>query len=387
MPKKLLLHSVHITIIAAISYVLCELIYSTLYVNGWITPVEPFWVSEDSGKTVHFDPVLGYRLTATPSRVAKISNGMVEFRAVLQGNAQGFSDGDDFSIQPTDLEVRRIAVLGNSFTAAQYLEQDWTRQIENYAREAGKPVEMLNFAVAGGGLANWWSIIKRHIETEGYVLDGVIFAVFEANLHRGFSVSDHRDQLQHAFARIPSWQPEQWPQTLAQALPYMQFLRGYILSPEAFEQAINGRWLPPDPKPEWRPYAALEVANIIKHWSASPEPALTPVQVPPLTDPQLKLIDDIALYLHSQNLPVIVASIPSRESLLTETPTPDDVKQFATRLKADFIDGSQAFAGLSEAQIRAHWLPVDGHWGQRGSDAFARLIWQTLEQWPPAIDR
>lgn len=376
----LLRHSITVLIIAGLSYGVVEITYSALYVNGWVAPVEPFWVSEESGKTVHFDPVLGYRLTTTPSRVAKISHGEVEFRAVLQGNAQGFTDSKDFTVRAADPGVRRIAVIGNSFTAAQYLEQDWTEKVETYALQAGKPIEMLNFAVAGAGLANWWSVITQYIETGNYQLDGIIFAVFEANLHRGFSVSDHREQRQHPFGRLSVWEPEQWPQTVEQARSHMQLLRGYILSQQEFEAALNGDWLPPDPKPEWQPYAALQLANAFKQLFADKNHSLTVTSVPPLTPPQFKLIEDIASYIRAKNLSAIVASIPSRSSLLANAPTPDDVKQFAAVLNAVFVDGNQAFAGLSEEEIRAHWLPVDGHWGQLGSDAFAQLIWQRLQQ-------
>ena len=247
---------------------------------------------------------------------------------------KAFTDADDFSAQARDPNVHRIAVLGDSFTAAQYLEQDWTEKVESYAQKAGKSVEMLNFAIAGGGLANWWSIITKHIQTEDYALDGIVFAVFEANLHRGFSVADHRNQRQHAFGRIPSWQPEQWPKTLEQAQSHMQLLRGFILSQQEFVLALNGDWLPPDPKPDWKPYASLQLLNTFEQLFARqnhPEPI---IQVPSLTPPQLELIDDIASYIRAKNLPVIVASIPSRSRLLADAPTPRDVRYFANALNA-----------------------------------------------------
>jgi hypothetical protein len=136
-----------------------------------------------------------------------------------------------------------------------------------------------------------------------------------------------------------------------------------------------------DPQPPWRPYAAVQLAAIAGRLFAPAEPAAV-TQLPPLSARQLQLVNDIVRYVREQKLPVMVASIPARESLLNAVATPDDVRQFADMLDARFVDGNQIFAGLSEKQIRAHWLPYDGHWEQSGSDRFADAIWQAMQNWP-----
>jgi hypothetical protein len=40
-----------------------------------------------------------------------------------------------------------------------------------------------------------------------------------------------------------------------------------------------------------------------------------------------------------------------------------------------------AFNGRTASQIRASWLPYDGHWGQGGSDRFAKFMMEILTQW------
>ena len=66
----------------------------------------------------------------------------------------------------------------------------------------------------------------------------------------------------------------------------------------------------------------------------------------------------------------------------TETPrVPKQTWQFATRIGASVTDGSEAFLGMDEAGIRDCWLPVDGHWGQTGSDRFAYYMLDAIRDW------
>jgi hypothetical protein len=70
-----------------------------------------------------------------------------------------------------------------------------------------------------------------------------------------------------------------------------------------------------------------------------------------------------------------------RENLLAGqavTPHFADGQRFAADLGATFLDGSHIFAGMSRKEIRAHFLPYDGHWNQKGSDRFAEFIVQNL---------
>lgn len=352
-----------------LGYFLLELSYSALYVNGVIAPPPAFWVFEDSGKTVHFDPISGFRYSRTASRVARINPGRgVEYVASFRGNNQGFADRDDFTPAGGPAQHPRIAVLGDSFTAAEHLGVNWPDRVERQM-----DVALLNFSVAGGGLANWWSIVTRLLDAQNYRIDGLLFAVFEGDLQRTFTFSDHRDSRYHQFARTPSWQPGEWPASLAEARALMQPLRGFIVSPERFEQALRGAWHPELPRP-WRPYAALQLLRWL-------EPARADDADSGFVPGQLALIDGIAAYAARRSLPIMVVTVPSREALLANRPAPEDARAFAARLGARFVDGAQAFAGLDERSIRELWLPVDGHWAQGGSDRFAAFMQTVLVRW------
>ncbi|MDX1606570.1 MAG: hypothetical protein R3202_10290, partial [Candidatus Competibacterales bacterium] len=353
-----------VLILIGTGYGLAELIYSTLYASGLLAATEPFWIYEDSGNTLYLDPGIGFGFGQAPARMAKIGRGPVEYQGVLQGNELGFLDRDPFLPCPSSAEkMRRFAVLGDSFTAAQYLSPDWTGAVEQRAARAGQSIELLNFAQSGTGLGNWWRIITRILRDRDFCLDGIVFAVFEGNLHRSFAVARFgRDDRLH-FGRSASWNPEDWPETTAQAIPLLQPMRGFLLPPDDFDRALTGNWQPPDPPRPFRPYATLLLTGLMQDLISTPEAPTVPM----LNPAQKQLIERIRSVLHTLDLPVLVAAIPSRERLLAGMRAPEDVQEFARLLQARFIDGFDAFAGMTSEAIRAHWLPHDGHWAQAGS--------------------
>ncbi len=363
-------------------YLIFELVISTfLYAKNLFSPPVDLWFLENSGKTVQFDPIRGYKLTSLPSRFAKVSFGKVEYVGTFRGNSQGFPDRDDFFPPHGDSKKTRIAVFGDSFSAAQYLQKNWLDQVEDAARQKSIPLELLNFSVDGAGLANWWSILTRLVQPEHYQIDGILFAVYPGDLRRTFSIAEHRGYQHHMFARVPSWDPNQWPKTLDQARLYLKQRGGYILSSENFEKALQGKWRP-DTKPYWRPFIATEsgilaketfviVKKWIKKWFHISTPSFSSFE-----PERRELIEQISRFSETNNLPVFVVRIPSQQELLEKSPPPDDVVHFAKMLNANLIDGSEAFVGLDKKEIQAQFFKYDGHWNQSGSDRFAAFIFR-----------
>ncbi|MGB5408654.1 MAG: SGNH/GDSL hydrolase family protein [Thiogranum sp.] len=363
-------------------YGVAEVLAGFLYAYGIIEPTPSFFVFEESSKTVHFDPVLGYRFTPVPSRFTEITFGRPEFLASFSGNSQGFNAPYDFIPQRTDPDTFRIAVFGDSFTAAEYLSKSWPTVVEDLARKDGPDLELLNFSISGAGLANWWSILKGLVEAEDYDVDALLFAVFHGDLGRGFSVADHRNTDRHRFGRVPSWDPATWPQTLNEAQQYMEDLRGFVVDDDRYEQAINGDWNPDLPRP-WKPYLSQWLLRLVKSVGKDEPIALQKDAAPhrEFNPGQLILIENIYDYASRNQLPVMVVRLPSRPELLSRLPPPSDVGNFSEQLQAMFVDGAQAFSDLSEAEVRAHWLPYDGHWAQKGSDRFAEFMYRQIEHW------
>src|SRR5438105_6345006 len=101
-----------IAILVVIPYVVVETASSTY---GWLSWWDhSFAITEDTGRTIEFDPVRGYRLTNTPARTARITNGRIEYVGAFRGNSQGFPDRDDFGPKRDSKYKLRFAVLGDS---------------------------------------------------------------------------------------------------------------------------------------------------------------------------------------------------------------------------------------------------------------------------------
>lgn len=361
------------------TYLVFDVSVSALYFANILEPPSYYsssvWVFEDSGKTVHFDSVRGYTLTQTPSRWARVTRGTVEYVGVLRGNNQGFPDSGDFSANRRDGEGKRWAVFGDSFSAGQYLKKNWPDAAEELARFEPSPITFLNFSIDGGGLANWWSILTRIVRAEQYEIDGIVFAVYPGNLRRKFTVSDHRGERGHARGRVSSWDPSTYPVTLEGARPFFETpYASHIVSSDQFDSFLNGTWSPPlhyDKRA--RLYLAWQVWNAIQERLPKdpPEPFID------FDEDRKKLLMDIKDAISAMGIPVVVVHVPSKLELLEGDLDPNLIKEtraFADLLGAQLIDGKKAFEGQDKEAIKSMWLPYDAHWGQGGSDRFARFM-------------
>jgi hypothetical protein len=374
---------------AASVYLLFELLYGTLYVRGIISPPPSLWIFEDRG-TIQFDPVRGYRLSDVPARWSRITYGEVEYLGILRGNAQGFPDDRDFTPRRAGAE-RRLAVFGDSFTAAQFFPRNWPAAVEERAAAEGEGLDLLNFSIDGGGLANWWSVLTQIVAAEGYELDGLVFAPIDSDLSRTFTVAEHRGQRRHMLGRARSWEPSEWPKTEEEARQVLLPTDGYLLSPEDFDAVLRGD-LRPDIQRSWGFHGASALADLFfraqhrvraafRGPTAAPRATAKPEARPVFEPAQQRLIEQIADVARERGLPVLVVRIPLREEALGGLPPSQRMLSFAELLGATFIDGNRAFAGLSESAIRSNWFPYDGHWSQVGSDRFAGFMLGVLQEW------
>lgn len=351
-----------------LTYLVAELVLSVYGYLSWAGT--SLFLFEDAGRTWQFDPIRGYRLTSTPSRFMRITNGTLEYVGVARGNAQGFPDRDDFHPEVDSGSVPRIAVFGDSFTASQFVGQNWPDRAEDLARERGTPLELLNFAVDGGGLANWWSILTRFVDAQGYPLDGVVFAVFGDDLQRKFTVLDQRGRDHSCLTRMPTWDPRDYPTTLEEARPLLADRPDtYNLSSEEFERTLQGHW-PSAAGSRLRPLVASTALSMLRkayHRLEASHGAPSP------PDPhRQRLIDDIAASLGRRRIPILVVYIPNLRDL--GDPESEDARSFALALRATYVGGAQVYAGLTSSEIRALHLPYDGHWNQAGTNRFAELV-------------
>jgi hypothetical protein len=363
-----------------VAYLLGESAATLLALHGGLGQrTKSLIVYEDAGKTLHFDPIRGVRLEPTPSRYARITNGTLEYIGHARGNNEGFPDRDDFSPPRSVPAKRRLAVFGDSFTAAQFLKTNWPDLVEDLTRQTGEPLELLNFAIDGGGLANWWSVLTRIVQAEKYQIDGVVFAVYSGDLRRGFSITEYQGYTHPMFARVPSWDPRRFPLTAEQANSYYDPWEATIVGEREFEAFVKGDWRPRPPVPF---LASLLWQKILHPAFRSTEMSLRGVV--DVERERRAMIEDIRRVLTSINIPALVVYIPDKGRLIKKGAPGEidgDTRDFAEWLAAGSVNGGLAFDGRTASQIRADWLPYDGHWGQGGSDRFARFMVGTLTEW------
>ncbi len=402
-------------LVAVATFLVCELVLSAVH-SRW--GARSYRVCEATGTVLQFDPRTGYRLAPDAFRLARISGGELEFLSSVQGNAQGWPDRDDAPPTRAPDGPPRVLVLGDSFTAGLHLEATWPERAEDLLAEAERPLDLLNTAQHGGGLGNWWSVLTRIVRAEHYELDGVVFAVWGDDLERPFRFAHWSSETGALFGQAPGWRPADIPADGNAARALMRrHEQVWLLPPESFEGALDGSWRPPR---RWRWYLTPRVSRLVPRlvagdggrdgaapWLAAGEdgPAATPktapapgasatpkaapapgvrATLPGGADQRWLLVRDMATYLKAHRLPVLVVHIPSRELLLFGTPADDSrtaARRFAERLGAEFVDGLEAFADLDRAAVRRHWLELDVHWNQRGSDRFARWFAPRMSAW------
>jgi hypothetical protein len=362
-------------------YALIELSYSSYRYFFTDTSPESFALFEHPGETIKFDPIRGYLLTQMPSRVARVNYGKVEYMGSFRGNLQGFPDHDDFSIKRLSPGERRVAVFGDSFTAATMEPlnaPNWPNRVEDLCRARGSgPLITLNFSLDGGGLANWASILREIVVKDRYELDGLVLAVAWDDLDRKFAMFDQIDAKRFMHARAPTWDVDSQPKTEQEALALLvkdtNPANRYVLSTQQFDAFLAGQWKPKEWKFRFSSRLWQVLASRTNHTKSAPD----------FEPGQVKLINEIRQLAKEHSWPIAVAYIPNREELFdaTASSTVEKCRKFSEMLGATFFDGREAFRGLSIQQTKNDWFPIDGHWNRGGSDQFASFMAAQIPRW------
>ena len=356
-----------------------ELLYS--FLAWWFLPATDVWIFEHAGQTVRFDTIRGYTLRQIPSRFARITRGEVEYIGTLAGNVQGLPDRDDFTASRPAGITRRYAVLGDSFTSAQFISKNWPDRTEDLFASDGEPIQLLNFSIHAGGLANWASLVEGILAREDYKLDGLIFAVYGDDLERTFTIADGRDSGHFAFGRVTGWNPAGYPDNYKAAkelLDVQEIKATHIISSEDFNAALTGSWRP-QRHWEFKVYTAFAY-HLHRLWRS----VATAID-PQFSPGQNRLIESIRAYATAQSLPILVVYLPGRDEAAGASGRHlQQVRKFAEQLGADFLDGRDSFAQLGADRLQALWFKHDEHWNQAGSDLFAGYMARQLSVWPSA---
>ena len=369
-------------LVLSVFYSGIEGVATWLWMRGTLDP-ESHWVYEENGTgwSYGFDPVLGYALSSSPARmVTTASNGVIECAGTIRGNNLGFPDDDDFAPQRNDPSRTRVAVFGDSFTAGYYVPRSWPVVAET----AVPRIDFMNFAVDGGGLVNWWSVVTRLVTAQHYDLDGVVFAVFGDDLFRPFFIYDDGFRADNAdvfLGRVPFPLTFDLPASRVDAQRYMEPVERYDrVSPERYEALLRGDWHPRSERP-FRPFFATRAIRIARGVGGSTEDLVAGREFEPM---QYRLMEDIGAALAEQGIPMLAVYLPWRDEVVgsgSRYGSLDEVSEFARRIGADLLDGRGAFEGLDDTELRDCWLRYDGHFSERGMERFGDFVAQRVDEW------
>lgn len=368
----------------ATSYLLSEMCWAVLWgiSESHIFNNSPIWIIEQgTAPAIRFDRHTGFRYNGNGTRHALVSRKLVDYDSHIYGNNLGFPDKDAFFSKRQRPGVPRIAVLGDSFSAALSLETNWPDRLENMAEAAGTPVELLNFSLDGAGTANWWGIVTHILQAESYELDGILFGLFNANYRRQLIVADHEGYERHMSGYVPSFNPEDWPQTAMEARSYLSPMPSCIVSSEAYERALKGSLYALPSSQRWEPVGVKLLGLFINSLCRPAGAEEVSADFENYLGDIAPLFLDIKKYAQTRQLASLVMRIPYDEEILGNRPPDEGIILWAKELDAPLFDGLAVYKGMTEEQVRTHFFKMDGHWNQKGSDAFADYFFQEVVDW------
>ncbi len=370
------------------TYAIAEAALTSLYAWGQLDPIT-LWMHErtDPKGNIRFDPIRGSWLSSTPARIVGIaSNGVIETMGIYVGNNHGFPDGSNFYQQKLPLTRKRFVVFGDSFTHAQFLEANWTKRVEERSADEASVLQLMNLSLDGSGLGNWANVLEHYVVPGEFELDGVIFAVWGTDLLRTFTWWDDSpsetgpEPADVLWGRMKHWRLAARPRSSvsAQLDPVDNW---WVVTTEQFELALAGSWRPEFHRPLRPPFIQMRAKRLWNrmHKESERTGRADPMGKESFRPEPMRVIDSIRRALEELDLPVMVVQIPNRppmKEVAWQAP------EFAKLLGGHFVDGTEAYEGMSDSEWRECWLPYDPHWSQKGSDHFADFMARKLESWP-----
>ena len=99
-------------------------------------------------RNIKFDPVMGFRVLSSPIRHARMAGGVVQYNGVWKGNNLGFLSARNYYPKRFSSKLRRVLVLGDSFSGGRFNDVLWPERVEELAKGDGIDVELLNFSMS-----------------------------------------------------------------------------------------------------------------------------------------------------------------------------------------------------------------------------------------------
>lgn len=401
-----------VLIMALLVYAIGEVTLNALVWTKNLNPIPPTFnhgFGYFNGPCASYDPIRGFRWNPGEHRITKIVNDVVIYDQFFEINNAGIYASQDYLPAKKDSTTLRYLVFGDSFTAAEFLENPWHEQVNRMAAEQGAGFELYAFGVNGGGLVNWHRTFFLELKDQ-YDYDGIIFAIFGNDLERDFFVMHHTDTdgLTGYLDTVPGSAAELLSDLGDELQPYAPFKPDEVIDREIADvRQKEARSF------DFRPgcYVAKAIISLPfiviqrRQFDQFMRPLLAPVsEIPEYEDfiqdtehktpeyedliqdlelKHLQLLDTILEHCQTDQKSIIISTLPYKDALPyqrnnMELITYTHAKTLANQYGATYIDASKIYESMTPKAAEADFLPYDIHWNQQGSDRFAELIFNAL---------
>lgn len=350
-----------------VTYILAETLSTLLFVRGIIEPHSIWFMEKTPGQShVRFDPYIGYKISNQPHIFGCYNtNAGVVSSGLSVGNNYGFPDSKDFHPQKNK---KRLLILGDSFTAGQYLKVNWPSKVEEMQREQkqteDQDFEIYNMALDGGGLANWWLTLENVIKKDRFEADALLIMALNENFNRSFmwwddSLSEERRSRPPHFMYLDyqkDWDHRSFPRSRKDLGGFPAHLF-HLLTPDQVQALKKGDFK----IPTQRSYQPYMLSRVLKWLSINKVDAEEPLIA---KNEQKKMLEDFAHWSKKNRVPIYVVFFdgdhPDHSFIL-------DLLQ-ANEIKAE------AWLTQNSQDASKLFIPLDGHFNQKGSDLWAEYM-------------
>jgi hypothetical protein len=333
-------------------------------------------IARKTARFVCFHPVMG--------KVYCASTGGIYTKATYRRHLVVNSDGMVDREYPVNRSggTLRVALLGDSFTASEYLstEDKFEGLLErDLSRQLGKPVEILNFGISGS--ETWDQLQLFHLRTVKYQPDLTLLAFFWGN--------DIRNNIERLQSGSPNPLKEQYDAPLAGRIKQVRKnLNKELWNNSLLYQVVHDgtgklehlvkRWLQPD---------YLDQIDRLKagEQQGADLNMLQPVADTDINEDDLffwtsagwnitrELIIKLDAEVEAAGSRLVLLHFPSAELVRSGIPLPhEEFDAFLDQHAIPHVSLFRGYQALEPGELQRHFIPDDGHWTRHGHRYVAR---------------
>ncbi|MDD3877121.1 MAG: hypothetical protein PHT69_10895 [Bacteroidales bacterium] len=350
---------------------------------------------------VQYDNVRGYRYNHDTIRIIKAVGGSIVFDKNFIPNNKGFISSRDYNFGKPDSNTYRFIILGDSYTAAEFLDTPWPDNIQaRFLKDSLSPnIELYAFALDGWGISNWYQVFINEI-IPYYEFDALIMAIYGDNLNRDFQVmfSDENYLYCNYVDEIPD--TNFIPKSHIESF----YIAGRILKDSIINQNLGLSGFSTSEnliksnlylliafheflrKIEFNYKKKNYVYQLEKNHSNIDKNVNYQHFVDKYGTNKWFYFTEIIKCCKTENKAVILASIPHPELVKSNIyrNAPNELQKelqfLSDTFNLSFFDAYPIFQELSYTELEDHYLVNDGHWNQKGSDLFALHFYFFLKE-------